>query len=397
MWFFDAVYMSKYLGTATRAMVVCPYTQQSIRAMLKKFFLTLLVTTYCFGTLYAKTPSQHVNIYAWYEFIPKGILQKFEAETGIKVHIDYHDSDQTLETNLLTRNTGYDVVFPSAFPYMARQVKYGLYQKLDKEKLPNIKHMDQDILKFLESADPGHNFALPYLWGITGIAYNTERVKKIMPDAPVDSWAMLFDPKVIQKFAPFGVYFLDETVEVFMAALVYLGLDPADVSKKDRLAAFEALKKIRPYIRRFDSLRGHQDLINGEVILIQSWSGDIALARQYAHAAGRKVQIAFSVPKEGSSIFINVMAIPKNAPNLDNAHAFINFLMRPDIIAIATNELGYSNANKDALPFLDEEMRNDPLIVPDKQVLERLTVSTFASRTQEQQTNRLMMRLKAKK
>ncbi|MEN8236425.1 MAG: extracellular solute-binding protein [Pseudomonadota bacterium] len=355
------------------------------------------MSVYCcfFGILQAGPGPAQVNIYAWYEFIPKEILQKFEQETGIKVHIDYYDSNQTLETNLLTRTTGYDVVFPSAFPYMERQVKNGLYQKLDKNKLPNLKYLDPDILKFLESADPGHNFTLPYFWGITGIAYNIEQVQQIMPQAPVDSWAMLFDPKVVQRFAPHGVYLLDETIEVFASTLTYLKLSPVSKNASDWQAAFKALQKIRPYIRRFDSLRGHQDLVNGEVALIQSWSGDIALARQYARAAGRKIQIAFSVPKEGSSISIEVMAIPKNAPNLDNAHTFINFLMRPDIIAIATNELGYSNANLASLPFLNEELRNDPLIVPDKQVLKRLYVSTFVSRAQEQQTNRMMMRLKA--
>ncbi len=360
--------------------------------MIKKIFSMMTIGWLLIANSVAN--DQTLNIYCWYEYIPKALIAQFEQETGIKVKIDYYDNNQNLEIHLLTRSTGYDIVFPSSHPYMARQVKKGLYQKLDKSKLPNLRHLDPRILKFLETADPNHEFAVPYLWGITGIAYNANRLKEIMPNAPTDSWAILYREEIVKQFAPHGVYLLDEAIDVFTTSLAYLGLDPHSEEKASWQQAFNSLKTIRPFIRRFDSHRGHQDLINGEVVLIQSWSGDIALARLRAREAGKNIPIAFSVPIEGSSIAIDVMAIPQNAPNPDAAHQFINFVMRPEIIAMATNELGYSNANKDSRPFVDDFLRNDPNIFPDDHIFKRLFIYTTHSLKQYRYINRLMLKLK---
>lgn len=336
-------------------------------------------------------------IYTWYEFLPQSAVEKFEKETGIKVVLDYYDSNETLEAQLLTKNSGYDIVFPTAWPYLARQIKSGLYQELDKSKLTNLSHLDKDILELLEKADPGLKYAVPYFWGLTGIGYNIDEIQKIMPDAPVDSWAILFDPKLVSKFSACGVYLLDDALDVFSAALVYLGL-PSDSNNPDHLKqAYDLLLTIRPYIRRFDTYRAMTDLANGEACVAQNWSGDIAISRQRAREAQKGVRIGFAIPKEGTAFWVDSMVIPIDAPNPENAHKFINFILRPEVIADITNELEYANANIDSLPYVDEKLKHDSVVYPPKKYLKSAYTSTAQSREHERRLNRLMMQLKLRR
>src|SRR5260221_2081028 len=193
----------------------------------------------------AAAEEKKLYIYTWYDFLPKSVVQKFEKETGIKVYVDHYDSNQTLEAQLLTSNSGFDLVFPSGWPYLVRQIQNNLYQKLDKSQIPNLKYLDKRILNLLDKADPGEQYSVPYVWGLTGIGYNIDEVQKIMPHAPVDSWAILFDPKIVSKFAKCGVFLLDEATDVFPAALVYFGLSPTSNNPEDLQQAYNLLESVQ--------------------------------------------------------------------------------------------------------------------------------------------------------
>lgn len=365
-------------------------------------FLSVLLTYLClsagafeaYGGCKQGDEKKVLNIYTFFEFLPTAIVKKFADETGICVNLDYYESNLILEAKLLTGNSSYDLVFPTASPYLMRQVKLGIYRPLDKQKLSNYKHLDPVILKYLEKADPGNRYAMPYLWGVTGIGYNIKQIKSIMLDAPVNSWAILFDPQVVSKFSKCGVYLIDDEIDLFSAALIYLGLNPYSEKPEDIKKAFEVLLKVRPYIRRFDTYRAISDLANNEACLIFNWSADVAVARQRAQEAGRGVEIGFSVPKEGSMMWFDTAAIPVDAPHPDNAHRFLNFLMRPDIAAQLTNTILFANANKDAFPLVREEIRNDPVIYAPLEKLGKLHAGAMVTRAHERQLTRGLMRLK---
>lgn len=336
-----------------------------------------------------------LNIYTWVEFLPPSILKKFTDQTGIRVAIDFYESNQILEAKLLTGNSNYDVVFPTASPYLARQVQLGIYRPLQREKLPNYKFLDPVILKFLKVVDPGNQFALPFFWGVTGIGYNIKHVNTIMPDAVVDSWGILFDPQIVAKFAKCGVYLIDDEIDLFSAALLYLGLDPYSDQPSDLKKAFELLLKVRPFIRRFDTYRAISDLANNEACLIYNWSADVAIARQRARDAGRGVKIGFAIPKEGTFIWVDTVAIPVDAPHPENAHIFLNFLMQPEIIAELTNKILFANANKASRSFVKPELLEDPVIYPPLKKIKHLYMGKMITREHERQLTRGLTRLKS--
>ncbi|MGB0935670.1 MAG: extracellular solute-binding protein [Alphaproteobacteria bacterium] len=348
--------------------------------------------TFC----HARAASDELYIYIWYDFIPDFVIEEFEQEFGKKVYVDFYDSNQSLEAQLLTKKSGYDLVFPSAFPYFARQIKRGLYLPLDRSKLPNLKHMDPDILEVMSQADPDNQYGLPYFWGVTGIGYNIDMVKRLVPNAPLDSWAMLYDPDIVSKLAPCGVYFLDEASDLFTTALIYMGKDPHNHTEQDIAEAFELLRKVRPFATRFDVHQAPSSLANGEVCVAQNWSGDIARGRQSAIEAGTGNNIGFIMPKEGVPIWIDVVAIPRDARHPDTAHLFLNFLMRPDIMARITNETEFATANLAAMSLIEEDIRNNEIVYPPKDVLDRAFVSTVKSREQERKLNRMILKLKTK-
>lgn len=332
-------------------------------------------------------------IYTWFDFLPHSVVKRFERETGIKVIMDHYDNNQTLEANLLTKSSGYDLVFPTAWPFFYRQIKKNLYQPLNKAKLTNWQHLDKGTLAKLEKADPGNVYSVPYFWGITGIGYNKAVVDKIMPDAPLDSWAMILDPTVVSKFAEHGVYLLDDSTDVFSAALVYLGYPPYSREPKHLEEAYEVLVKVRPYIRRFDSYRAMSDLPNGEACLAQNWSGDAAVSRERAWEAKNGVEIRFAIPKEGVAFWMDVMAIPIDATHPDNAHKFINFIMDPEVMAEITNEMMYANGNAGSMQYLREDIKNDNSIYPPADVVERAFVDEAYDPKVQREMNRMLMKL----
>ena len=308
-----------------------------------------------------------VNFYNWSDYIAEDTLAKFEKETGIKVTYDVFDSNEVLEAKLLAGRSGFDLVVPSA-TFMARQIQAGVFQPLDKSKLPNYKGLDKKLMGTLAKLDANNAHGIPYLWGTTGIGYNVEQVKKVLgKDAPVDSWDLVFDPKNMEKLKECGVSFLDSADEIFPLALSYVGADPGSKKKSDYKKTSDAaklLKSVRPYITQFHSSQYINNLANGDICVAVGWSGDILQAIDRADEAENGVSVEYTIPKEGTSIWFDMLAIPKDAKNADNAHKLVNFLMRPDIMADISNYVWYPNGIPASTKLLDEEISSNPSIYP---------------------------------
>jgi putrescine transport system substrate-binding protein len=332
-----------------------------------------------------------VNVYNWSDYIDPAMLEAFTKETGIKVNYDVFDSNEVLQTKLLAGNTGYDVVVPSA-SFLELQIKAGVFQKLDKSKLPNWSHLDESIMARIAKHDPGNEYAVNHMWGTDGIGYNEGKVKKIDPNAPVDSWALVFDPKWAAKFKDCGISVLDAPDEVVGVALAYLGKDPNSESLDDLKAAEDLLMKIRPYVRMIHSSQYIDSLANGDICVTLGWSGDILQSKSRAEEAGQGVEIAMTVPKEGTIIWFDMYAIPADAPHPDNAHAFINYMMKPEVAAANSNFVHYATANKDALPLLDPAVRDDPGVYPPQAVMDKLFPNLARSPEYTRELNRAWTR-----
>lgn len=336
----------------------------------------------------------YLHVYNWYGFIPASVLKQFEKETGIHVQYDLYDSNEILEAKLLAGRSGYDLVFPSASPYVERQIRAGVFQKLDKSKLPNLSHLDPQIAECMKDVDPNLMYSLPFFWGTYGFAYVEEAVLARMPDAPVHSYRMLFDPAVVSKLQPCSVTLLDEANEVYPAILTYLGIDPHSSDFKDLAKAQDHLLKVRPYISRFLGQRFSSELLSGEICLAQAWSGDAHMAAQQAKESGRKTTIRYVVPEEGGIIWIDAICIPKDAPHPHNAHVFINFLLRPDISAAITNQMSNPVANKSALPLIEKELRENTTLYPEDKVMRRLKLDKIQSQRYEERRTRYWFQAK---
>ena len=322
----------------------------------------------------ASAQAATVHIYNWSDYIGETTLEEFEKETGIKPVYDVFDSNETLEGKLLAGRTGYDVVVPSNH-FLGKQIRAGAFQKLDKSKLPNWENLDPALLKQLEKNDPGNAYAAPYLWGTNGIGYNVEKVTAALGIEKVDSWAVIFEPENAKKLAGCGIALLDSADEMIPAVLNYLGLDPNSTDPDDYAKAEAKLLEIRPYVRYFHSSKYVSDLANGNICIAAGFSGDVFQAAARADEAGKGIEIAYSIPKEGGNLWFDMLAIPADAQNVDEAHAFINYLLDPQVIATVSDYVGYANPNTNADTLMDQEVRNDPSIYPPQAVLDRLYVS----------------------
>ena len=319
----------------------------------------------------AKPEEKVLNIYNWSDYIAKDTVPNFEKQTGIKVRYDVFDSNEVLEAKLLAGHTGYDLVVPSA-NFLARQVQAGVFQKLDKSKLTNYGNLDPDMMKTLAKYDPDNAYAIPWEWGTTGIGYNVKKIKERMPDAPIGSWDMVFNPEVVAKFKDCGVTMLDAPTEIVASALKYLGKDPASENPEDLKAAEALLMKIRPNIKYFHSSQYINDLANGEICLVIGWSGDVFMAKSRAEEAKQGTEIAYYIPKEGAEVWFDLMAIPADAPHPQNALAFMNYVLEPKVIAAVSNYVSYANANAAATQYVDDSIKNDPAIYPPPEVKAKL-------------------------
>jgi putrescine transport system substrate-binding protein len=344
----------------------------------------------------ARVEEPRLNVYNWSDYIAPDTIPNFRKETGIKVAYDVYDSNEVLEAKLFAGGSGYDVVVPSASPFLARQVAAHVYQRLDKARLPNWKNLDPVILQLVAAADPGNAYGAPYLWSVTGLGYNVKKLREALSgEAPTDSWALLFDPANAKKLAQCGISLLDTPYEVFPAALSYLGIDPNSRDPKDLARAYGVLQKIRPYIRKFHSSEYINDLANGDLCLSLGYSGDVIQARNRARDAKNGVEIAFSIPKEGAQMAVDMMAIPKDAPHPDNALRYIDYILRPRVVAEITDAVSYPNPNLAATAFVAPAIRNDPAVYPPPELRRRFYVELPAPAAYERARTRAWTRLKS--
>ena len=315
-----------------------------------------------------------VRIYNWSDYIAEDTLEKFEAATGIKVTYDVFDSNEVLEAKVLSGQSGYDVVVPTS-DYMARHIIAGAYQKLDKSKIPNWKNLDTELLGNLQNYDAGNEYGAPYQWGTTGIGYNLAKIEEILgEDAPTDSWDLFFKPENLSKLSQCGVAVLDSAGEVLPLVMSYLGLDPNSTNTKDYDQAGKLLTSLKPYITYFHSSRYISDLANGDICVAIGYSGDVFQAMVRAEEAENGVEIAYFIPREGTAMWSDMMVIPADAKNADEAHAFINFVLDAQIGADITNYVWYGSPNAAAQEFIDADILEDPGVFP----VEGTKLFTFA-------------------
>jgi putrescine transport system substrate-binding protein len=344
-------------------------------------------------------PAQHgqVNFYNWSDYIDPAVLQDFTRETGIEVTYDTFDSNDLLETKLLAGKSGYDVVVPTAY-FLERQIKAGVFQKLDKSKLPNLANVWPDIADRLAAYDPGNQYAVNYMWGTTGIGYNVAKAREILPpDGRINSWEIVFNPENLAKFKDCGVHMLDSSDDIFPAALNFLGLNPNSKDPADLQKAADLVTKVRPFVRKFHSSEYLNALAGGEICLVVGWSGDIKQAQKRAAEAKNGVEIGYSIPKEGAQMFFDNLAIPKDAKNVEAAHALIDFLQRADIAARNTNFVTYANGNLASQKFVNKAILEDPAVYPDAATMKRLYTITAQDQKTLRLANRLWTRVKTGK
>jgi putrescine transport system substrate-binding protein len=332
-------------------------------------------------------------IYNWTDFIGHDTVPEFEKETGVKVTYDVYDSEETMDARLLAGSSGYDIVVAST-EYFGREIKAGVYQRLDRSRLSNWHNLDPRILAIQREHDPGNAYSIPYLHSINGFAYNVDMIRARMPNAPLDSLDMLFKPEVVSKFADCGVTFLDSAADTLLLALKYLGLDPNTTRREDYKAAQDLLLKVRPYVRSFDSAEYLNGLANREVCLAMSWSSDYALSRARARAVGVNVNLRFTVPKEGANQNFTSLLIPVGAPHPDAAYRFLNFMLRPQVIAEVTNEIYYGNDNLASRPLVNPSILHDDTLYPTPEIERRLFRADEASAATERIRTRTWTRVK---
>lgn len=336
---------------------------------MRRSFAPMLLTLAVSGVAQA---TDTVKIYNWTDYIAPDTVANFTKETGIKAVYDVYDSNETLDGKLMTGKSGYDIVVPSNH-FMAKQIQAGALKKLDKSQLPNWKNLNPVLMKALEVNDPGNEHGFPYMWGSTGIGYNSAKVKAVLGDnAPLDSWDLIFKPEYMEKLAKCGVAILDNGPELLPITLNYLGLPHHSQKADDYKTAQAALLKVRPYVRYFHSSKYVGDLANGEICVAVGFSGDILQAATRAKEAGNGVEVKYSIPKEGSPMWFDMVAMPADAPNEEAGYAFMNYLLRPEVIAGVSNYVKYANGNSASDAQVNPDIKADPTIYPPEEVMAKL-------------------------
>jgi putrescine transport system substrate-binding protein len=342
----------------------------------------IALATTILGATTALAQERVVHVYNWSDYIDETILTDFTKETGIKVVYDVFDSNELVETKLLAGGSGYDVVVPTG-PFLARQIQAGVFQKLDKSKLPNLVNLWPLVSERLAKYDPGNEYAVNYMWGTTGIGYNVAKVKAALGDTPVDSWDVLFKPENAEKLKACGINMLDASDETFAIGMNYIGKDPDSKATADLQAGGEVYKQIRSSIKTFNSSAYINDLANGDICMTVGWSGDILQAKSRAEEAKNGVEIEYVIPKEGTYMWFDNLAIPADAKNVEEAHAFINYLMKPEVIAKASNYVQYANGNLAAQQVMEESVVKNPAVYPSETTLAKLfTISPYGPKEQ---------------
>ena len=376
-----------------------PHQKRMLRlsGLVARRTLTTAVLAAAIGLVHASAAAAQdrvVNVYNWSDYIDPKVLDDFTRETGIAVRYDTFDSNETLETKLLAGRSGYDVVVPTAY-FLERQIKAGIFLKLDKSRLPNLRNVWPEIAQRLAAYDPGNEHAVNYMWGPTGIGYNVAAMHaRLGPEATIDSWDVVFKPELLAKFKDCGVHMLDSADDIIPAALHYLGIDPNSVDPRDLEKAAALLARIRPSVRKFHSSEYLNALASGEICLVVGWSGDIKQAQKRAAEAKNGITIAYAIPKEGAQMWFDNFAIPRDAPHVAEAYAFINYMLKPEVAARNTNLISYANGNLASQKFIARSVLEDRSIYPDEATMRRLY--TVGARNQKAQRliNRLWTRIK---
>ena len=357
-----------------------------------KLILSTLLVPFAVGTHAGEVNEANtLRLYNWADYIGEKTIANFEKATGIKVIYDTFDSYETVQAKLLTGRSGYDLVVLNA-SLAQPLIQAKVFQPLDKKLLSGWTNLDPKVLQDLQGFDPGTKYSAPYTWGSNGITYNVDKIKERMPDAPIGSLAMVFDPKIVSRFADCGVTLIDGPTEVIPLALAYLGRDPRSAAPADLKAAQDLLLSVRPYIRKFDSVNYLTSLPNGDVCMAMTWSGDYATAMVRAEEAKLNINLAYFIPKEGSLIWFDNMYIPADAPHVSNAHKFLEYLMQPQVMADVSDYIHYANSNAAATPLLSADVRNNPAIYPDEQTRKRL----FTQKSQDAKDTRAITRVWSK-
>lgn len=348
----------------------------------KALWLSATTAFATFMTVSAFAQERVVNVYNWSDYIDSSIITDFTKETGIKVVYDVFDSNEILETKLLAGGSGYDVVVPTA-NFLTRQISAGVFQKLDKSKLPNLSNMWDMVSERTAKYDPGNDYSINYMWGTVGLGYNKQKVEEALGTDQIDTWDIVFNPEKLAKLKDCGVYFLNSPTDIIPTVFKYLGIDPELTSPDDLAKAEEVLLKVRPFVRKFHSSEYINALANGDICMAIGWSGDVFQARDRATEAKQGVEIAYTVPKEGAEMWFDQMAIPADAKHIEEAHEFLNYIMKPEVAAKATNFVYFANGNKASQQFVEKEIVEDPAIYPDGEMLAKLfTVSPYDPKTQ---------------
>jgi putrescine transport system substrate-binding protein len=335
-----------------------------------------------------------VNVYNWSDYIDPAVLEEFTRTTGIKVKYDTFDSNELLDTKLLTGKSGYDVVAPTAY-FLQRQLNAGIFRKLDRSRLPNLVHVWPEISSRLAVYDPGNLYAVNYMWGTTGIGYNVRKIEAILgAGRKPDSWDHVFKPENLARFKDCGVMMLDSSDDILPAALRYLGLDPDSKKPADLEKAADVIRSVRPSVRKFHSSEYITALATGEVCLVVGWSGDIKQAEKRAAEAKSPIDIRYAIPKEGAQMWFDNFAIPKDAPHPAEAHEFINFMLRPEIAARNSNYVVYANGNLASQKFVQKDILDDRAVYPDAETMKKLYVITANDQKTQRLLNRLWTRIK---
>ena len=342
----------------------------------------------------ARAGTGQVNVYNWADYIGETTLEDFSAETGIEAVYDNYSSAEEMQAKMLAGSTGYDVVF-MASSEMPRFIPLGIYTKLDKSKLPGFSNLDPQLTAILQKRDPGNQYGVPYMWGSVGFTFNVDMVLERIPDADFENLDTIFKPENAAKLADCGISILDSPTDIMPIVLKYLGLDgdTKNVADYDKVVA--AFSAIRPYIKTFDNANYLNAIPNGEVCVVNNWSGDYATAKARAEEAGVKINLAYAVPKTGAPLWFDLMCIPADAPNADNAYAFLDYMLRPKVAAACTNWVNYANANKAASEFVDPAVLANPAVYPDQDVISRLWTMQPFSEEQDRAMTRAWSTIKS--
>ena len=341
----------------------------------------------------AKGTPQKLNIYNWADYIHPDAITRFEEEFGIDITYDIYDSSEIVDTKLMTGRSGYDVVVHAA-SFTARLATVGIFHPVDFNKLPNWHHLDPNLIRRADEKYSNGLQGVPFFWGTTGITYNVDLIKERMPNAPLDSSALIFDPEIISKFTDCGISFLDDPTSVIPMAMMYLGYPANSVDLQQLKEVETIIKAVRPFITYFSSTKMLLDLPSEEVCIAMSWSGDYSVASNRAKEAGIDINLDYIIPKEGGGMWFDNMYIPEDAPHRENAYLFLNYMLRPEVIAASTDYIGYANANSSATPLVNPSLAANVAIYPDAETLQRLQTTEVLAPKEERKRSRTWTKIK---